>query len=129
MLQQRINRRFTPAKRLERRRRGPRTPDLQDFAQKAPTRDRIEQAGFLEGRKGVGGKDFRPFVAVIARRITTRENVRKAIGKAIPGRRMDHRHLGPHLLQDFLHTGAGGGIEIAMQTQIEQGQLDLTHKL
>jgi len=58
----------------------------EDGVAKAPGDVGIGQPFFLERAEGVGRQHFGPLVAVVARRIAAREDVRKAVRKAVPGR-------------------------------------------
>ena len=59
----------------------------------------VEDAGFLEGRKGIGRQDFGPLVAVVAGCVAAAKDVCEAVFKTVECRRLYHGNLFAHLVQ------------------------------
>ncbi len=89
----------------------------------------VEYAAFLERGKRVCGQHLRPFVAVVAGRISAGEDMPEAVGKPVPVRHGHNGDFRPHGRQDLEHAPAPCGIVFGVQPEIEQRELELPHHL
>ena len=125
MPQQGIDPWLTPAKGNEEFHGIPRATLLEDVLAEGTARIDVEDALFLEKREGIGGQDFGPLVAVVARRVPTGEDVGKAVGKAVEGRRLEGRDLIPYLLQDLVDPTTTERIVFQVDAEVEEGEFEL----
>src|SRR6476660_2309747 len=77
--EQRVDARLAPAEGAERFRGRPAAADRENFVAEALPGARVEDAVFLEEGIGVRREHFRPLVAVVARGVAAREDVREAV--------------------------------------------------
>lgn len=98
--------RIPPTKRPETVSRRTAGAARQDFVPELLRRLPIDQPRFGKALKTVCGEHLRPKIAVIARGIAAREDMRKGMRKAMPDRRANHRNLVPHCLDYFHRVGA-----------------------
>ena len=107
----------------------PRATLFQDVLTEGAARVGVEDAPFLEKGKGIGGQDFGPLIAVVARRVPTGEDVGKAVGKAVEGRRLERGDLIPYLLQDLMDTATTGRFVFQVDAEVEEGEFELARHL
>ena len=99
---------------------------FKNIGQKSFTGFLVKNAFFFKQGKSVTGQDFRPFVAVITRRITAGKNMRKTMGKAVEFGRLNNGNLGSDLLQNFIDAAAFFRIVILVNSKIKQAEFQLS---
>src|SRR5581483_7753747 len=87
----------------------------EDFTAEAVAGGGVDRAlagvcALFEGAERVRAQQLRPQIAVVAGGVATRKNVRKGMGETLPGRRMQHGHFMPDLLEHFERACALGRV-------------------
>lgn len=99
---------------------------LENFREEPPARLRVENAFLFESAEAVGREHFRPFVAVVARGVAARENVREALREAVPLWRKHHGDLFAHGVEKRRNR-TRLRVEFRMKEHVEEREFDLTH--
>ncbi len=102
---------------------------LQDVLPEAGPGGRVEDTALLEEREGIRRQDLGPLVAVIARPVAAGKDVGKAMGEAVEGRGLHHRHPVADLVEDLVDAPAPGRVVLQVDAEVEQGELQLPDHL
>ena len=123
-MQQRIHARFAATEGDKARHAGAAAAGREDFVAEAGTGRRVEDTFFFKSREAVRREDFRPFVAVIARRIAAREDMaelhREAVCRIGGGNGDGSAHGGVYVQRLVAPCCA------AVVAEVEQGKFELT---
>ncbi|KAG1321151.1 hypothetical protein G6F63_013922 [Rhizopus arrhizus] len=126
MAQQRVDLRRAATEGLEVLRSRTAAAARQDFIAEARTGFSQCLRCFLERGVGIGAEHLGPLVAVVTRRVATGENVAELVREAVPDRRMVHRHVRTHAIEQR-ENAVLRRLELAVQQHVEQAEFQLAH--